>query len=443
MTAIKQIFLTLLLLPDVCFAADTLITSWASGHGWTRPDGTATVTDDTSVYYTGAQSLKVVSGGDGAINKIRKVSISPTINMSSKFFKVVLRVSDWSKLDTLNIYTSSDSFNTVYKCEILASGQKYPANEWVTITVPWSLCTNDEGTPVRTAINIFQFYMIDTGSAVTVNFGALYVTDFPSSGYVSFMFDDGYVEHSTLAAPKLAEYGYAGTAFLIWEYSGLWGTYASTAQAQELRSLYGWDIGLHSDTNWTTLSLGGLQSEIWTSRDVFRIRSWNDFARIAAYPFGAVNATVLSGLASTGVDYARTTIDVNETIPPQSPIMIREVMIGNITSVNTIKSRIDTGMTNKEWVILTYHELKTPADTFEKTTPANFNTIVDYVASKQYPVRTFSQMRSVVNALNEGLGPFTYTSKCGGKREEFLSATSRNDFIIPKRINNSTNCQRN
>jgi hypothetical protein len=61
-----------------------------------------------------------------------------------------------------------------------------------------------------------------------------------------------------------------------------------------------------------------------------------------------------------------------------------------------LQTDIDNAFANKEWLILMFHRISTPADVTTKYTPTNFNTVIDYLNTKGIPVRTIGDVLSAL-----------------------------------------------
>ena len=77
---------------------EIIITEFQPGHGFTYTQGGGSMVDDTTIYCRGTQSLKVTTDGNGTETIVTKTDISPTIDLTGKMIKVILRVDDINNL---------------------------------------------------------------------------------------------------------------------------------------------------------------------------------------------------------------------------------------------------------------------------------------------------------------------------------------------------------
>lgn len=133
-----------------------------------------------------------------------------------------------------------------------------------------------------------------------------------ADGLVGLTFDDGYRDVLVWAAPVLERWGFTATLFAV---SGLLGgenvwdppprrQLMADADLRELAGR-GWEIGSHSVTHprLTELDPARLQDEVRTSRSVLTDLMGVD-ARCFCYPYGAVDAAVVSAVREAGYSYA-------------------------------------------------------------------------------------------------------------------------------------------
>lgn len=226
---------------------------------------------------------------------------------------------------------------------------------------------------------------------------------------ISFTFDDGYTSALSQAAPTLAKYGMAGTVYVTTSCVGMTTapntcradtdkTYMTWAQLAQLQSTYGWEIGAHTVNHYCLASTGDgsdcqtnkltpaqVDSELSQSKATLAAHGFN--ATDMAVPFGDYDPVTLAQIAKY---YAsdRGFADVGYNTAPYNQYIIRDQQMNGRVSVATVKSYIDTAIANKQWLVLTFHDVLTRAsnraDDYEYST-ANLDQIAAYVKSKNLP----------------------------------------------------------
>jgi peptidoglycan/xylan/chitin deacetylase (PgdA/CDA1 family) len=229
---------------------------------------------------------------------------------------------------------------------------------------------------------------------------------------ISFSFDDGLTSAMTNAAPTLAKYGFTGTDYVITGCVGMTAvpntchantdtSYMSWAQIQSLQNTYGWEIGSHTvshsclasttvqdpdDCPATALTLAQVDAELANSKSALAANGINatDFST----PYGDYNPTVLAEIAKYYASH-RGFADAGYNASPYNNYIIRDQQVQGGVSVATVKTYIDTAIANKQWLVLTFHDILPKAsnnpDDYQYST-ANLDAIAAYVKSKTLPV---------------------------------------------------------
>ena len=241
---------------------------------------------------------------------------------------------------------------------------------------------------------------------------------------VSFTFDDGLTSAITQAAPTLAKYGFTGTNYAITNCIGMTvapntcrandaTTYMSWAQILALQNTYGWEIGSHTvshpylatsdatDGQPNVLTPAQVTAELVNSRAAFSAQGINttDFAA----PYGDYNPTVLAEIAKY-YGSMRGFADTGYNIWPNSDYLIRDQQVQAGVTVAQVKAYVDSAIANNQWLVLTFHDIKTVASTnpddYQYNT-ADLDAIAAYVKSKNVQVVNVSNglIKSDTNLL--------------------------------------------
>jgi len=207
------------------------------------------------------------------------------------------------------------------------------------------------------------------------------------TGMVSLTFDDGREGQRTLAADILKSCNLNGTAFDYITSLSQGPSFLSLTQLRELHDSYGWEIGDHtySHPHLGSLNNGQLQREIVDSKNQFSRLGFN--VETFAYPYseGSENPTIAKlvkenylGARSSGTSQAAYLYDETANI-----FNIVANNVANTTRPETVRTWVDQAISQKKWLILTFHEivLDNPAlDTFY--TARDLQSIVAYVCQK-------------------------------------------------------------
>jgi hypothetical protein len=369
---------------------ETAITGFQSGHGWTRQSAGGTQSDDSTVYLRGTQSLKLITPSGGTCTT-RSATISPTIDMSGKLPIIRVMVDNPTNLTELWVYMSSDNMATAwYNFKISDDITQIKANEWTTLTLSFGKATLTNA-PTRSAINCIQIRTTSaTSQIVNIWVDRLGYVAEPSQGYCIVTFDDGYDNTYTQGALKLSQYNYPAVLYVEPETVGTSGR-VTLAQLQTLQNFNGWDISVHSGTDFTTLSNNDLEVLFQTNKEYLLANSLNKGANHVAYPMGHHNATVRN-VAQKYFVTGRSIESYAETMPLFSPYNLRVFLVVNTTTTGSIITAINQAVTNKELLILVFHQLVANPTVSTQYSIVNFGGAVDAIHTANIPVTTLSSL---------------------------------------------------
>jgi peptidoglycan/xylan/chitin deacetylase (PgdA/CDA1 family) len=251
--------------------------------------------------------------------------------------------------------------------------------------------------------------------------GAAAASSFTTGAKVSFTFDDGINNDYLEAAPELAQYGYAGTAYIITGCVGMTTTpntcaadgdvgYMTWSQIQALQKTYGWEIGSHTVDHPLTaaadnpsLTDAGLDAEMADSQATLAKEGFNatDFAS----PYGDYDNRSLAVIAKyynshrAFQDYEQPAAsELSNTFPYYSPrdsfpynptLLTVEEVQGNIP-VATVEGYINAAKANNQWLVLVFHDVvasgASTAEADYQYNAADLGAIAAYVKSQNIPV---------------------------------------------------------
>jgi peptidoglycan/xylan/chitin deacetylase (PgdA/CDA1 family) len=225
---------------------------------------------------------------------------------------------------------------------------------------------------------------------------------------VSFTFDDGFQSAYTQAAPTLAKYGYTGTSYVTTGCIGMTTApntcradndlpYMTWAQVQALQNTHKWEIGSHTVSHPLLastdpqdqprkLTTAQVTAELANSKSALAARGIN--AVSFAAPYGDYDMPVLSQIAKYYTS-SRGFADTGYNSWPNSDYILRTQQVQAGVSVATVKGYVDTAIANNQWLVLTFHEIRTNASTnpddYQYKT-ADLDAIAAYIKSKNVDV---------------------------------------------------------
>jgi peptidoglycan/xylan/chitin deacetylase (PgdA/CDA1 family) len=218
---------------------------------------------------------------------------------------------------------------------------------------------------------------------------------------VSFAFDDNLPSALNYVEPILAQYGYTGTEYAptgcINDVKGTsvcaqneqnaTNSYMTLAQLQQLQA-DGWEVGDHTINHplLSTVTPAVLQSELAGSKATLQEDGFNPITM--ATPFGDYNNAVLAGIAQNFAAHRGFADQGLNTFPYNDYLIYDEQVQGTVT-VAQVETWIQQAITNKQWLVLTFHDVIPNASTVTSEyqwSTANMAALAAYVNSVNIPV---------------------------------------------------------
>ena len=196
-------------------------------------------------------------------------------------------------------------------------------------------------------------------------------------GKVSLTFDDGLQSAYTNAAPILQTYGLTGTDYVPTGCVGSVGTcpanpdatYMNWAQVQALQNTFKWEVGSHTidhpclanDCDGVpTITPAQEVNELTGSKQALSANGIN--ATAFASPYGDYDNNAL-GLIAKSYSSHRGFADIGfNTFPYNDLLLVTQQVEGKVT-VAQVEKWVNTAMTNKQWLVLTFHDILPNAST--------------------------------------------------------------------------------
>lgn len=259
------------------------------------------------------------------------------------------------------------------------------------------------------------------------------VTQPTTKANVSFTFDDGLASALTAAAPTLAAHGLTGTDYIITGCTGMTTVpntcaadtgmpYMSWDQIASLQNTYGWEIGGH------TVSHPQLATDNLTDAQLLHQIADNKADLLAhgytapdfASPYGDYDNRALA-MVSKYYQSHRGFWDIDNNVwPYANDYVVNNMQVQAGVTVAQVEARIDAAIANKQWLVLTFHEIRANANTnptnYQYKT-ADLDAIAAYVQSK----KTAGTLTST--NIKDGLVTSTKNAFLNGGFDSALSAT--------------------
>jgi peptidoglycan/xylan/chitin deacetylase (PgdA/CDA1 family) len=267
-----------------------------------------------------------------------------------------------------------------------SGGEVSQSSEWQIV--------NRKITPPSSAISLTVFHLIDKVGFLTIDNVSLTKYVNPNSlseGMLSLDFDDGWESTFANGLPILNAANLKSTLYIVSKYVGA-PEYASLAEIMAAQSL-GHEIGSHTQTHpqLPLLDPSSMEQEISQSKHDLITMGLSPITSLA-YPYGEYNDQVVALTKQAGYQSARTALVVDGGFNDKSTdhFLLKTQSVENNTSIETIKSWIETAVKNKTWLILVMHQIDNSGSEYS-ISPQKLQQIVDYIKATQVKVVTVSQ----------------------------------------------------
>lgn len=152
----------------------------------------------------------------------------------------------------------------------------------------------------------------------------------------------------------------------------------------------GHEIGAHTQTHvpLALVPLSVAQNEIIGSRADLLYNGILSVQNLA-YPQGSFNASIEQLVQSSGLLSARTVVESYNSKTTDRYALTTQLVTAT-TTVTQVKNWIDIALANKQWLILTFHQVDNTGAA-DGTTPATLKAIVNYLQTKNALVKTVSE----------------------------------------------------
>ena len=385
-----------------------VVTAFQSGHGWAASGTGSTDLNATDDFLFGSQSVKLMTDGSGSGSNATIITRTPSTanDLTGRQLVLLVKCSDPANVRTLNLYAGTGGL-TNYQLWTMAIGQfDILQDGWLYITLPVGESTAGAAGWTRNSVDTFRLSATDRGAAVTFHVQGIYSVPEPTqmtNGLVSFTFDDSYASVYSRAMPYMGRYGFAGTTFTIADQIGVVAGRLTAPNLQDLEGL-GWEVAAHAYTETLHTATGGFTALDAATLDaeLRRLRAWFDANHLRggdhfAYPQGLTNDAVRAAVRKYFASARMYTNTYLESLPPGDSHFMRSAGVLASTTTASLTAKIDKAYANNEWLVMTFHDIVASGATGTQYDLANFQTVVNYAASKGIAVRTIGSALRLVS----------------------------------------------
>jgi peptidoglycan/xylan/chitin deacetylase (PgdA/CDA1 family) len=373
------------------YEPETVISNFQSGHGWTKFSAAGTQTDDATIFIRGSKSMKQTTDGLGSTIQSRK-SISST-DMTGKQFIIWFYIENIANLSSIRFRASSDIFTNYYDWQIAKNSTIITdAGTWLVARLSFGHASST-GSPNRAAITNLAVLCSDNNASVAINvyWGGISTVAEPSTGVVTFRFDDGWATQYTNGKPVLDTYNYKASYFIIPDLVGT-ASYMTLAQLQALYNT-GSDICAHHQTDLSTMSVSLVDSTLKSIKRYLLTNNFNRGCDYIAYPNGGFNETIAPIIRRYFRAGTLVTTNCYESPKPKDYYRLQCMNITSSVSPSKITTAIARANTNKEWLILMFHKIvSSGASGNTEYNKADLQTVVDYCSTNNITVKTMHEV---------------------------------------------------
>lgn len=411
--------------------SETLLIAPGAAYTVLTASGGLTISQDTTNYDWGTQSIKMVTSGNGASN-FATITFSTPIDLSEAILGLGIEIDSFTPYNDFQIRLSSDGFvsSNFDFCKPLYTGlsQRWvEPNLWEYITInrggavgnmssgQWA--QNGTGLASYQSVNAIRFKLVDNGGSapMTIRLGFLSYFRRPESGILSITFDDSRLSQFTVAKPAMDAYRMRGTLYNIGynvENAASFGNaYYNTTQLAQMQSDSRWEVGAHAFTDSTGVQAHTLGYDSLTAHDgEIDILQLKTFLRQQqalgidsfALPHGTwslnpsnttnANPNVLGMMAQYFNTCATTYANTIETYPAANRMKLRRYVVQNTDTATSIMAMVNAAITNKWWLILAFHNLVTTPSSNTDFAISEFQSLIPQIATSNIPVYTVGEV---------------------------------------------------
>lgn len=360
-----------------------------------NPSSTGTTPANWSKVYWGnvAPSFQYpVAGQSGA--SAAKITMPSASSGDARWAHAMVAIEPGAKYRFTGWYSS----NTATEVDLEFKGSTGTTWGWLA-SVPssggtWKQVSGTFTAPAN-ASTVRVFHLISNKGTLTIdNYSLVKVSTLPppaTGAMVSITFDDSWTSQYTNALPILENNSLKGTFYFTTEpVIGGWEGFMTPSQVRTIANK-GHEAGDHtvSHANLTTLSAAQIDYEVRNSKAYLEQLTGKSVTTIA-YPYGAVNTSVIERVQAAGYRGGRSAIDDGLNGSVVDPYNLSAFAPENTTSTSEIKASIDRAAREGLWYILAFHEIDESGNQYSNST-AQFREIINYIKASGIRVVTVDE----------------------------------------------------
>lgn len=378
-----------------------------------------TISDDTSDYRWGSQSIKCVTDGSGRSSYLT-VTLGSPVDLSDKILVLGIKIDSFAAYNDLQLRLSGDGFasaNFDYCRPAYSSGSQrwVEPGLWEYITInrggevgsrPGQWVSNATGLASYTSVNAIRFKLADEGGGapMIVRIGFIGYFTRLSAGIVSVTFDDSRSSQFTAAKPVMDNCGIRATSYTIandvQNAQLLSGAYLTQAQLGQLQADSHWEIAAHSFSGSTGAQAHALGYDSVTSHDgeidLLQLKTWlrqhnalgiDHFAlphgtwSLNVHNTAGANPDVLSMIAKYFNTCATTYSNTFETYPPANRLKLRRYEARSSDTAAKLIAMVNATISYGWWLILVFHDITDSPASSSDYPAAEFSSFIAQLSS--------------------------------------------------------------
>jgi peptidoglycan/xylan/chitin deacetylase (PgdA/CDA1 family) len=375
--------------PEMLRAApDVLIDGFEDKGDWVA--GSASSADDVVEKTQGLQSVEWTPN-ENVNATLRKDSLSVDMSTCSVLAADILRKSAY-KAANQRLYLFPLSGGD-FVINTLTKMYGPIQNDWYTAVFTRDVMTAESGASSWSNIEEVRFQSkTATGESTVASFDNLRMVF--SKPFVLIQFDDQEASIYNYAFPVMQRLGILGTFYVITDNIG--GSFVTEAMLQEMYAA-GWDIGIHGDTNLTTLTQEQTETAIQAEETALNGMGFTRASKHMAYPFGDYNADTVAAMSATGMLTGRggntlgsvedSTVTLPSTLAYQIPYWSMDS-----SSLADAKAGIDRFAETGGGQCMVWHSINE-----DNWSAADFETLMKYIIQKKVQPITITQLYSLLS----------------------------------------------
>lgn len=351
--------------------------------------------NDWVSYHTGdnKSTFSYLKEGD---NPSLRVEVSDYKDGEAKWQYLPLPVKSGQYFDFTVDYQSTSPVEVTAEYEMEDGSHQFelgatlkPASEWTHAKANFEVPVGAKGMFVSAILH-------GNGTLTTDNYELHDITRPGANGQyrfdrplVSVTFDDGWQSSYTEGAAQLDKFGYPGTFYLNSSTINT-GIFMSQQQLADLKKR-GHQLAAHGDdhSDMTAISAQQLNKELKNTHDYLQ-QNFGLKAQDFATPYGKSDAEVQWTTRQYYHSHRGTDTGIN-TKQNLDPYNLTVLFVTKDTSLETIKTAIDTAKRDNGWLILVYHRIEKNVQSSTTISPSAFKQHLEAIKQQALPVLTVEQ----------------------------------------------------